>query len=83
MVERVARSIYERARPSADFGVDMASWESAAPSTRSDLRELARTVIAAMREPSQAMVDAGVEAVSDGICDAWYAMIDAALEEPT
>ncbi len=72
MVERVALALCNHLNEGAaslyeELGEDTA-------------RDLARVAIAAMREPTEAMVDAGVEAA---VCDnaplAWPAMIDAAL----
>jgi len=48
-------------------------------------RELARAAIAALREPTEAMVEAGLNHIdpcrASDLAQAWRAMIDAALEE--
>ncbi len=67
MVERVARAMLE----DSDFK-HWIDWESAA-----------RAAISAMREPTDAMVSAGLKLVdwNLGADDAWRAMIDAALPQ--
>lgn len=78
MIERVARAIAEEA----------AMWGDEA--TRPEVRHaLARAAIAAMREPTEAMVEAGASDVIQSPCntsyeiatDAYRVMIDAALAE--
>jgi len=81
MVDRVARAIGVR---EAEIML------GAPPGVCADTRELARAAIAAMREPTDAMVDAAVEFTSDAPTGrrqsvrVWQAMIDAALKgDPT
>ncbi len=54
---------------------------SGEPAIRDALyREAARAVLGAMREPMEAMLDAGNEEMAfDDVSPAWPAMIDAAL----
>ena len=85
MIERVARALWEvSAEP--EHGD---SWEAVSASVWGDnLRQHARAVIKAMREPSEAMVDQGYEPIRftevAGHLDAkrcYQAFIDAALSE--
>lgn len=84
MIERVARAFCE--------GQGML-WDNLFPNTKALLRYQARTAILAMREPTEAMMEAGAHPGSGGGPDecwmhppeartAWKAMIDAALSEP-
>jgi hypothetical protein len=72
MVERVAREMENIA--SLKFGVSLNPQLSA---------ELARAAIAAMREPTQGMVQAGesysLDITAYGAAEVWQDMIDAAL----
>lgn len=80
MVEKVARVIHEQAEPWDAFDVDRVLWI-----------KIARAAIAAMREPTDEMLDAGSAAhpaggyrretlLNDIIECEWVAMVDAALE---
>ena len=78
MVERVAADLWREARCPGDFA-------SGNVNGQQRFRELARAAITAMREPTDAMVDAGDNA-GYGECDVgcnshWPAMIDAALAD--
>lgn len=68
-IEEVARAIAGQFAQSADL------WE--------DFVDTAHVAIKAMREPTEAMVDAGAEYApgAGDARDAWHAMIDAALAE--
>lgn len=75
MMERVARALW------AD--VDDRDFDALGPLAQKRMRDRARVVFAAMREPTEAMVDAGQEEVLCGVESAeiiYRAMIDAALE---
>ena len=91
MVDRVAKAIYGVVAP--QMGLDD-SWEGLADWAKMDgyphashLHELmlaeARAAIEAMREPTQAMNEAGdLHAVSFGLAaEVWAAMIDTALSD--
>ena len=80
MIERVARVIHEQAEPWDAFDVDRVIWI-----------KIARAAIAAMREPTDEMNDAGADKCDGGCAEEscqfgfmgkiWQAMIDTALEE--
>lgn len=86
MVERVARAMFEVGHADAhgpDIYEEQADW----------WRECARAAIAALREPTEAMIAAGWEGGDwckptisyhddDAPQQCWRAMIDAALTEP-
>lgn len=76
MVERVARAIAERDRNPADDD----EWDQLKPWVQDAFREDARAAIAAMREPTDAMIS---EAMAERDCyySIYTAMIDAALED--
>lgn len=91
LIERVARAMHAKwfeIRP-GDFG--QAAWEEMPESWRHETMEFARAAIEAMREPTEAMLNAkygpeNYERVSGWLdsLDAetvWQAMIDVALEE--
>lgn len=80
MVERVAAAMVD-----ADFDVD--SWRHVDENMKDRLRAMARAAIAAMREPTEAMVASGLAengrgagTYEDYTLDAWQAMIDEALK---
>jgi hypothetical protein len=81
MIERVARAVHEQSEPWDAFDIDRVVWMN-----------IARAAIAAMRECTPAMLDAGSAAhpaggyvrgttLNDIIECEWWAMIDAVLEE--
>lgn len=70
MIERVARAI-----AAAGTIVD---WDEMSVACQEQFTKEARAAIAAMREPSETMVDAGYQA-SPPVEYIWQAMIDAAL----
>lgn len=78
MIERVARAFCMVA---TDISMSEAEWKVAAeqePEEVENFRRAARAAIAAMREPTDAMI----MAVSGGPClDEWQAMIDEALRD--
>ena len=88
MIERVARVI---ARASAlDDGKEPATAEDFTDAVWEDFVPAARAILAAMREPTEPMIDAGYKTDHasglEGRADigprlAWSAMIDAALSE--
>jgi hypothetical protein len=76
MVDRVAKALWE----SSDDTEMGAPWENLTGHWRKTYEDMARVAIAAMREPTQAMLDAGpVEPYMDAYV--WAKMIDAALRE--
>lgn len=85
MIERVARALVRRACPpggEAQFPyVSADEWER---KNWRDHTDAARAAIEAMREPSDGMIDAGIEAREGGgsqYYDVYQAMIDAALSD--
>lgn len=91
MVERVARAIWGAFRVwGPPIRSDKPAWEYLGESNQHLACEMARGAIAAMREPTEAMVDAGrakddrtTPYVQAEECEVhWCAMIDAALKEP-
>lgn len=92
MVERVARALFTKRMPpfSSDADTDMA-WNDksfAATARRIGAHEDARAAIAAMREPTEAMIEAHIsecagdadEAGPKRVKTAYQAMIDEALK---
>lgn len=77
MIERVARAIYAAmAAPSEPY------WGCLDEGTKHGAKSIARAAIAAMREPTETMVAAGLRLDPDGYVKGnWYFMIDAALKE--
>lgn len=71
LVERVARAISE---------CDGPHWETFSPGIREEFYARARAAIVAMREPTEALLDAGDESYLNGgyAVDIWGAMIDVA-----
>lgn len=81
MVERVARVIYEMEPFISAHGHGVA-WDAVAVVQKAGFLSKARNVIRAMREPTEAMLEAGDAALirnNDTSADAWPAMIDVAL----
>lgn len=88
MVERVARALYEGALADHRAGLrPLVFADMTGPDHRYWLAR-AREAIVAMREPTEAMVDAAMsfgwqpEPLNIGYDDAWRVMIDAALGLP-
>ena len=76
MLERVAAAMLD-----ADF--DVGSWRHADENIKDRFRAMARAAIAAMREPTKAMIDAG-ETAGNPVYEPrviWGAMIDEALAD--
>jgi hypothetical protein len=96
MVERVARAIWERRRESArSRGIMLEAWGERGPfrgdvPILNDILGEACAAIEAMREPTEAMVNAGCRLDEDlewaehdyAVPKIWGAMVDAALKEP-
>jgi len=87
MVERVAKAMWEQRRLNAmnSHGVEFQGWDSIGPNLRNDILSESRAVIEAMREPTEAMIDAVPpdQATTRGEIEAiWSYMIDAALGTP-
>ena|SRR5947209_775032 len=93
MVERVARAMFESTRTHTHVGE---IWDSRIAETQDWYRGTARAAIAAMREPTEAMIEAAysfsspikAEGAEIGSirqrhepADAWRAMIDQALTD--
>jgi hypothetical protein len=75
-VERVARALWDAA---GDLR-DPERWDETSERFRDDYRRRARAAIAALREPTEAMILAGVHHDNMGdMAGRWRAMIDAAL----
>lgn len=87
MVERMARAIYEAAwnSESDQFVSELDDLNGNMHATldgKFDMRTFARAILQAMREPTDAMVDAGNGVVPDGAAeDCWQRMLNAALKE--
>jgi hypothetical protein len=85
MVERVARAMFEDDQ--FDYEPKMPTWEETG--AREEYRRKAKIAIRAMREPSEAMIDAaytGYDSEGFGIgrhdaLTVWQAMIDATLPD--
>lgn len=75
MVERVARAIQATRGPREN-------WDRVTPATRDLWMADARAAIEAMREPTEAMTDAGWRRIEerDDAAENWRMMIDAALK---
>ncbi|MFL6948261.1 MAG: hypothetical protein ACJ8FU_08695 [Xanthobacteraceae bacterium] len=87
MVERVARAMWEQRRVYArERGIDLEEWGAGSTPEANGITDEARAAIAAMREPTNEMVDAADEAADYNISQdahiraSWRAMIDAAQE---
>ena len=85
MIEKVARAIYDTVWYEGAYDNDSVNGETV---HIKEAREQARAAIAAMREPSEAMIAAApyeVDAKGNGfllgLLTVWPAMIDAALAE--
>ncbi len=92
MVERVAAAFINSFSPGAWDTMSMLTGGDAAMEPRARVLRAARAAIAAMREPTEAMVDAAwdIDAcgreeahIGSGAGPAWRAMIDAALSTST
>lgn len=92
MIERVARAViadWQAAKPTVCACVGPAEGEPACRCKMEQARETARVAIAAMRKPTQTMLDTGVAAYRveggllsvDNLLAAWTAGIDAALKD--
>jgi len=88
MVDRVARAIYDAFREHAwgppQAGTRYETWDEAGPRNKVRYTAIARATIPAMREPTEAMRNAGwpVEGLDSEFRDSsetWKLMIDAAL----
>jgi hypothetical protein len=94
MVERGALAIYALMKSHDPTPTEGETWENIYPDARDNLRTIVRTVIEAMREPSEGMLEAGAkqrvtiqignQAMSGAIGEwparnAYSAMIDEAL----
>jgi hypothetical protein len=80
MIERVARALWVQHTGRGDWWDDP-SYAALTEETRNGYRGFARAAIAAMREPSQAMIEAGGKVVLHigdhrSSADVWRAMID-------
>ena len=90
MIERVARAIVDTWAAGA-VGVEGGGWNAQDDFGKDAARKCARTAIAAMREPTDEMNDAGADKCDGGCAEEscqfgfmgkiWTAMIDAALGE--
>jgi hypothetical protein len=96
LVERVARAIHGVDRSimaAGGAGGTLTEWETESESARRLYRLHAKAAIAAMREPTEAMVRAGLRSdaanclsshgpsARAGRLDVWRAMIDVALKD--
>ncbi len=88
LVERVAAAVWKAWRGPEELG---AAWPDVSERSRRIGRAMALAAIAAMREPSEAMLDAardwsgakyGKPIGDDAAIGCWQAMIDEALKEP-
>lgn len=81
MRERIARALFERETVRQTGVTPDSSWE-----TPPGYFAAADAVLAELREPSEAMIEAGVTAdtgctLGDRVTNCWQAMIDAAKEQ--
>lgn len=93
MIEKVARAIWEKATPlkPGPWNDDLNKWDRASDQERFICMGQARAAIAAMQEPTEAMIGAGEQAhyrypshIDNARAKterAWGAMIDAALKD--
>lgn len=94
MIERVAKALYDM-EPIEDSGESIdgfqvtpagaLTWEAVKEcheEVAEHYREQAQAAIAAMREPTEAMMDAGDIFADNTVRQCWQAMIDEALGEP-
>lgn len=87
MIERVARAMWAR-NLERGAGEYCAPWDDETEVLREDWRSFARAAIEEMRDPSDAMRDAGNDTCESGRGDdnpiaVWRVMIDAALSTPS
>jgi hypothetical protein len=75
MVERVARAIYAAGKDDYAW-----PWDELNETRKEGVRDVARAAIAAMREPTEAMLQAGSDIAHVVTLDDWEYMIDEALE---
>jgi hypothetical protein len=81
MIDRVARAIYAAA-PRLVSGAPLA-WDDLEDETRSDYRVAAAKAIAAMRIPTDAMLDAGDRRdLARDAANIWERMVFTAMSEP-
>lgn len=95
VVERVARAMHSASPYRLAWGTGRQAWEADREHTREFFRAMARAAIAALREPTEAMLQeavgagwhGGVEGYTRGEMEhganLWRAMIDVALKGPT
>lgn len=88
IIERAARALWDQwCLWAAPIREPKPSWDDLAPGNKDIGRRMARVVLAAIREPSEGMVDAGGKASNTEIgsyedaTNVWRAMIDKALEQ--
>jgi hypothetical protein len=79
MIERMAIAAYKR--QGGVFGRDERSWAVSGTINHEYYRDLARDMLTAMREPTEAMMDGAADCESSLVADVYTAMIDAALAE--
>lgn len=81
MLERVARAIYETEPFGTTAHGHPIAWSSVAESQKDGFLLKARAAVEAVREPTDAVLNAGYEAEPTGaaILPSWEAMIDAIL----
>ena len=75
MVEKVARAIHMCAMQQEP---DLAPWEKLGSPFKNDYLFQARAAFAAIREPTEEMMESGWQQMPE-LLEAWRAMIDAAL----
>lgn len=78
MVELAAKAAYSKMNSDKTRPFRHCSWEELKPESREAWRESIVTAIEAMREPTEAMIDAA----KGSYVEAFAAMIDAAIKEP-
>ena len=82
MIDRVAHAIYTAAPRLAISGTPLA-WDDLEDETRGDYRIAASKAIAAMRTPTDAMLDAGDRRdLSRDAANIWERMVFTAMSEP-
>ncbi len=79
MVERVARVLQDQGNAG---GTPLADFERQPPGWQEHHRRLARAAIEALREPTEAMLAAGMAEAEVDLASEYRAMIDSALSDP-
>ena len=80
MIEKVARSIAYQLQENK-YGKILTEWEEFADNHKIEMSCLAKAAIAAMREPTEEMIEALLKSYPDHVIECYQSMTDAALKE--